>query len=226
MMDLFSMAGLDFVVIDMEHGPIDFTRASEMVLSCKERCAPLVRVPKNKEEYIQQALDMGAEGVIIPHVRTVEHRKKAVSFMKYMPKGERGYSPYTKGGGYRPRVTTMEEQNEKATCILLIEHEEGVRDIEEIVADDNVDGVYIGVYDLSVSMGIPGEVSGERMKKVITDVAKKMKKSGKFIALMVHTPEEYHTYRDLGAQMIFYKVDCAIVADAIQSFKSNCEARK
>jgi 2-keto-3-deoxy-L-rhamnonate aldolase RhmA len=186
--DVFSSSGMDFVAIDMEHGPIDCCRASEMVLSCRGKCEAIVRVPSNSEEYIQQVLDMGASGV-------------------------------TRAGEYAAGKVSMEEQNERALCMLLVENTKGIGNLEAIMENPEVDAIYVGAYDLSVSMGIPGEVNGEEMTRVIGETVGKIRKAGKIAALMAHTPEEFRKYSEMGAQMIFYKVDCAIFADSVSSFR-------
>jgi 2-keto-3-deoxy-L-rhamnonate aldolase RhmA len=217
--DVFSSSGMDFVAIDMEHGPIDCCRASEMVLSCRGKCEAIVRVPSNSEEYIQQVLDMGASGVIVPHIETPEQAEKAVSHMRYPPLGKRGFSPYTRAGEYAAGKVSMEEQNERALCMLLVENTKGIGNLEAIMENPEVDAIYVGAYDLSVSMGIPGEVNGEEMTRVIGETVGKIRKAGKIAALMAHTPEEFRKYSEMGAQMIFYKVDCAIFADSVSSFR-------
>ena len=99
--NVLAKAGLDFVLIDMEHGPMDYALAQKMIMAAEsEGCEAIIRVAKNDESDVLRALDIGASGVIVPHIESVSDRERAISYMKYPPLGIRGFSPYTRAGGF------------------------------------------------------------------------------------------------------------------------------
>ena len=99
--NIISKSGLDFVIVDMEHGPMDYTIAQQMVISAhSENCNAIIRTPRNDESNILKSLDIGSDGIIIPHVNSIEDVEKCISYSKYPPIGNRGYTPYTRSGVY------------------------------------------------------------------------------------------------------------------------------
>ena len=165
LVECLGYTGLDFVIIDDEHGPWDtetmqnLIRASELV-----GLSPVVRIAKVDHKEIQRAADCGADCLIIPCLRDVEEFKEAVRWAKFAPVGQRGF---IKGRGARfgnaPWADTptleeyMENSNEKLIVMPQCETQEALDNIEEIVKIDGVDAIFIGPFDLSVCMGIPGQ---------------------------------------------------------------------
>ena len=97
--EVLAVAGLDFIIVDMEHGPSGFDVAAEMVRAAQlHGCAPLVRVPSLDESAILRALDLGPAGVVIPQVQSSEDVRRVIEYSKYPPIGQRGHSPFTRSG--------------------------------------------------------------------------------------------------------------------------------
>ena len=95
--NIICKAGFDFVIIDMEHGSMDYTLAQRMVTSAQaEGSKAIIRTPRNDESNILRALDIGSDGIIVPHIKSVEDVNRCISYSKYPPIGNRGYTPYTK----------------------------------------------------------------------------------------------------------------------------------
>lgn len=161
--EALARAGLDYVIIDMEHSPIGAEHAAELVgVASGAGLAPFVRVDELSRSPILKMLDVGAAGLIVPQLETVEQARQLVGWAKFAPVGNRGYCPSRDGGwgldenyaggmsGYMDwanRNTMLIPQCETAGCL---EH------IEEIVAIEGVDGIFIGPFDLSIALGIPG----------------------------------------------------------------------
>ena len=127
--NVLAAAGLDFVIIDMEHGPHSFQTAEDMIRAAEvENCTPLIRVARNDEALTLQALDIGAHGVIIPHIESPEDAESAISHAKYYPLGRRGFSPFTRAGGYSLHDVTNHSriQNEQTLVIFVLEGKEGI----------------------------------------------------------------------------------------------------
>lgn len=162
-------AGFDFAVIDLEHGPLnalvaeDLCRAADCV-----GIAPLVRVSKNDAAEIQRALDIGSAGVQVPQIETKTDAEAVVRAAKYSPLGSRGLSFYTRAGVYTAAGTQITDKLNNETLIVIhVEGKRGIDNLEEIVSVPHIDVVFLGPYDLSQSLGIPGQVQDERVIKLM-----------------------------------------------------------
>ena len=161
--ELLGYTGMDFIIVDTEHGPYDTMPASDLIRAADSRgMSPIVRIADITHKEIQRAVDNGAEGIIIPCLRRKEDFVKAVDLCKYPPLGSRGFIK-GRGCGFGNEDWAsgsledyMRNSNEKVLLLPQCETREALDDIEEIVGIDGIDGIFIGPYDLSISMGIPG----------------------------------------------------------------------
>lgn len=182
---VLARAGADFVIIDMEHGPMSFETAAGMIRAAEAAgAAPLVRVPGNSEEAILHALDAGAHGVIIPHVGSREEAEAAIARAKYHPLGSRGFSPFTPAGGYSLAGVADHAavQNARTLVGLILEGREGIEALDEILAipglGEKVDLIYIGAYDLSQALGHPGQVDHPDVRRRMQECMERIGKAG------------------------------------------------
>eukprot|EP00741_Cyanophora_paradoxa_P025592 tig00000383_g24696.t1 len=145
----------DFLVVDLEHAPIPADVAAAMVGSiAAEGVAPIVRVAWNRPEYIKQALDLGAAGVVVPMVHTAEQARAAVAAAKYPPEGSRGAAGWLHAATFRMTPSEYYERaNELVTVAVQIESREGAGNAEEIAAVPGVDIVFVGPKDLHAQLG-------------------------------------------------------------------------
>ena len=129
--NVLAKSGLDFVLIDMEHGPSGFEIAQNMIeAAVSEGCEAIIRVPNNDEVSVLRALDIGASGVIIPHIESVLDREKAMSYVKYPPIGIRGFSPYTKTGCYHSRPDHTKIENDRTLSGIIVEGMSGINNFD------------------------------------------------------------------------------------------------
>ncbi len=156
--EILATAGFEWLVVDMEHTSIDLTTAQILISTIQANgMSALVRVSKNEEVIIKRVLDMGADGVIVPMVNSGEDAQRAVEFVKYPPIGKRGVGLYRAqkyGLGFEEYKKRVDEE---IVLIAQIEHKDAVENINDIIGTDGIDGTIIGPYDLSGSMGVPGE---------------------------------------------------------------------
>jgi 2-keto-3-deoxy-L-rhamnonate aldolase RhmA len=151
---------------------------------------PMIRVRENDTLVIRQALDMGAMGVIVPLVSTAEEARKAVSAAKYPPQGERGFC-FSRMNNYGDNFSEyLQTANDDIAVVVMIESKEAIANIDDILAVDGVDGVFIGPYDLSGSYGIPGQTSHKLVQDGCTRVLEACKSAGKAAGLHVVIPTE------------------------------------
>ena len=169
-MQLLKNAGFDLAIIDNEHGPFsletiaDLSRAAVLL-----ELTPVVRVPELFYPFLAQSLDAGAQGLMIPRIQSASQARAAVEMMKYPPQGRRGCAIGRGHTSFKagPVTETMARANEETLLMIQIETEEAVEDIEEIVAIPDVDVAFIGPTDLSIALGVPGQLDSPKLHAAI-----------------------------------------------------------
>ncbi|MFG1646550.1 HpcH/HpaI aldolase/citrate lyase family protein [Amycolatopsis sp. NPDC049252] len=154
--EIMAYAGFDFVVIDLEHAPLDLQTAYRLISSAAALgVVPIVRVPDTTASTIQKILDAGAMGILVPHVDTVEQAAAVGRACRFPPHGVRGAGGTSRAGawGLRPTAEYLATGNDDVLCIPQLESVEAIKAAPEILALDTVDAVFVGAADLSMSMG-------------------------------------------------------------------------
>jgi 2-dehydro-3-deoxyglucarate aldolase len=169
--EMISKCGFDWLFLDGEHSPASIVDWQRVMQAVGGRCACVLRVPCCSEVHIKKALDIGADGIIVPMINTSEQAHDAVAWGRYPPEGRRG-SGLARAHGYGLDFTDyMARANEDTAIILQIEHIDGVDNIDAIVDVEGVDAIFIGPYDLSASMGKTGQLDDADVRAVIDRVA-------------------------------------------------------
>lgn len=164
-------AGFDWLFVDMEHGALETRDVMRIVQAVRGPCACLVRVPETTEMWAKRALDTGAAGIIVPHVNGAADAALAVRWGKYPPEGGRSVG-FTRSNRYGARFKeSVASSNAETAVIAQVEHIDGVRAIEAILAVAGIDAVFIGPFDLSASLGKPGRLDDPEVKAAIGAVA-------------------------------------------------------
>jgi len=158
--EILAMAGYDWIVIETEHTAIDVSEVLRLIIAIEQRgSVPLVRLAWNDPIQAKAVLDSGAAGVLVPMVNTKADAELAVSMTKYPPLGSRGVG-LARAQGYGINFDAYVTNANADTLLLVqIEHREAVENIEQILSVTGIDGVFIGPYDLSLSLGIPGNLN-------------------------------------------------------------------
>ena len=177
-------AGLDFVILDNEHSPIEAETTAALVRAAELRnITPLARIREISRPAILKLLDVGVQGLIIPDVRSADDIRRIVSYAKYAPVGQRGFCPSRKDGwGTDPQcgvLDTMAHFNAETLVIPQCETAEALADIETIAAMDSVDGIFIGPFDLSISMGMPGDFENPEFLAALERILAACRAAGK-----------------------------------------------
>ena len=169
--EIMCTGGFDWLTLDLEHSVIELSQAQHLIAHIKNNgTTALVRVSKNEEVVIKRVMDAGADGVIVPMINSKTDAIQAVNYVKYPPQGKRGVG-LARAQQYGIGFDKYKEWlNESSIIIAQIEHIEAVNNIEEILQVDGIDGIIIGPYDLSGSMGYPGEYQREDVKAAIRRV--------------------------------------------------------
>lgn len=218
--NVLAKAGLDFVITDMEHGAIDYETAGKMVMAAEvEGCSSIIRVPQNTESAILRALEVKPEGVIVPHIENASDRKKVINSIKFAPVGNRSLNPYVRAGGYKSRLNFTKEENTRTLSAILVESQEGIKNIESILDDKNLDLVYLGNYDISVALNCPGDTGNPKVIDTLKRLTKIVTGKKKIAGTMFHNKEELNLFKSFGIQFLCYKVDTSIVFDEIEKIR-------
>jgi 2-dehydro-3-deoxyglucarate aldolase len=178
--EILGSAGFEWLTIDMEHSPISIETILNLIGHIQGNgMQALVRVSKNEEVAIKRVLDAGADGVIVPMIRNKEEAIEAVNYVKYPPLGKRGVG-LNRAQKYGTAFKTYKEWvKDEVVVIAQIEHIDAVDNLEEIFSVSGIDGIIVGPYDLSASMGYPGEYDREDVKEAllrIDEITKKLNK--------------------------------------------------
>lgn len=217
---IMAKAGFDFSIIDMEHGVIDFTMAQNMIFAAhSERKQAYIRVPTIDEAWILRSLDMGCDGMIFPQVSGVEQIKKIIKYSCFPPKGERGFNPYITAGGYSAvPADYFSAENKRIQLGIILEGKEAFERLDDILKFDEIDILYIGQYDLSVALGIPGQIENPELLNLMDNAVKKINAAGRKAGCMVHSVNDAKKTIEQGFNFVVYKVDSGILFNDVNSF--------
>ena len=185
-MQLLANAGFDFVIIDNEHGPFNIETIAELSRAAiYAGLTPVVRIPDLAYPYIAQPLDSGAQGIMQPRVYDAAQVRQAVEMMKYPPLGRRGsalsrgYTKFKSGS----TAAAMEAVNQETILFVQIETREAIDNIDEILAIPGVDVAFVGPNDLSIALGVPGQLDAPEMREALDEVIVACARHNRFPAL-------------------------------------------
>lgn len=221
--DIAAHAGLDFQILDMEHGVFDLPSLDNCIRACESmHCSPLVRVPGFQPNIIQNCLDLGTHGIIVPQVKNYQETNNVVRATRFSPAGTRGFNPFTRANYYDPTLPSAATKlnNEFALTAVIMENQSLFNDLDKILAIPELDLIYIGIYDLSCDLGLAGKVDHPKVVSHTIEAITSIRKAGKYVGLMIKNEHEMEKYVALGANVIVYGVDTHIYYSAIKKHTS------
>jgi 2-keto-3-deoxy-L-rhamnonate aldolase RhmA len=204
--EIFGAVGLDFVVIDQEHAPLDKPTTDMMILAARAaNVAAIVRLGDPTPGNILNVLDVGAAGVMIPHVDSVERAKEIVSACRYKG-GTRGFAGLTRASGWgtAPMFRHIAAQDDGVACIAMIEDLHAVERTQAIASVDGIDGIFIGRGDLTAALGEDG---GSRIGGLTEAVARGVEAAGNAFVALVTGKDDAERMKQLGASAVLYASD-------------------
>lgn len=226
---ILKSAGCDFVLFDLEHSGFGFETVKSAIRYFEAADLPaIVRVPSLEYHHIARALDMGAEGLMLPMVGNADQVRKILSSMKYHPLGSRGVALQVSHDRYRPGAVAekLADANRRTTLFCQIETVEGVDNADEMAAIDGVDCLWVGHFDLSASLGIPGEFDHPKFKEAIERTAAATAKHNKSLGRLVPTVEAGIEIYGHGFDFVCYSGDVWVLhnalAEAIGKLRAGC----
>lgn len=219
---MLDACGLDFVMFDMEHGRCDVNLLEQMIASCRgSSIVPLARVPDLNFAPLSRVLDLGARGVMVPRVETREQAEEIVRALKYAPQGKRGVALGVAHDLYRAAGAEFFTQaNEEIVAILQVETVRAFENLEAIVSVPGVDVVWIGHYDLTVSMGIPAQFDHSRLLRAMDELVTVCRKHGVAPGFLPPTQESAAHWIGKGFRMISLGSDIGVFLDGMRRFRA------
>ncbi len=189
--EMMARSGFDWLAIDLEHGMIDLETAFQLiqVIDCSG-VIPLVRLNENDESTIRRVMDAGAAGIIAPMVNTVEDARKAVNAVKYPPIGKRSFGlgrAHDFGLGFDEYVGTI---NDHSIVVVQIEHIVALKNLDKILQVPGIDAIIIGPYDLSGSLGVPGQFDHPLFRDALHTIIERVRKSPVALGMHIVHPTE------------------------------------
>lgn len=217
--EVIAQAGFEWVGIDLEHSVISLETAFTLIQVLElSGCVPLVRLSANDPVQAKRVMDAGAHGVIVPGVQTVEDAERAVAAVKYPPRGTRGVG-LGRAHGYGTRFEEyLGELDEHGVVFAMIEHRDGVEQVEKILVVPGLDGVFIGPYDLSASYGVPGQFEHPVMRTAMARILAAAQRAGVAAGIhVVHPPVDQVRERlREGFRFIAYGGDMLFLTPALR----------
>jgi 4-hydroxy-2-oxoheptanedioate aldolase len=211
--EVIAGAGFDWILLDLEHSPNDLeSLLAQLQAAASYATHPVVRVPWNDMVAMKRILDVGAQSLLIPYVSTAEEARAAVAHTRYPPKGVRGVAGTTRATRFG-RIKDYARRAHDEICVLVqVETQAALDNIEAICAVDGVDGVFIGPADLHASMGYLGEIANPKVKPLIDDAIRRIRKSGKAPGILTPSEEDARRWLDCGGLFVAVGADVGILA--------------
>ena len=221
--ECLGLSGLDYFIVDTEHGPFDVESAADFIRAAERRgIVPFVRVKDPTRSSVLKMLDVGAKGLIVPCIQTVDEVRRLVEYGKYYPLGQRGFAPSRSSGfGFEPFAADISAYfatcNEETMLIPQCETLGCLERIEEIAAIEGVDGIFVGPYDLSVALGKPAQFADADFTAAVGRILTACKAANKFSFIYAGNVEAARKYFAQGFDGVAYAMDAIVYVEAYRS---------
>lgn len=224
------LAGYQFVIIDNEHGGWSGETNAHMIRAAEAvGMASLVRISDLNETAVRKALDIGASGIVVPNVSSLEAARTAISYALFAPEGVRGACPCVRANGYGSGDAGLyfTKSNKEVAIVLLIEGKGGIASFDDILELDGVKYVFFGPDDMSVSLGYPGQPNHPEVISAIESMIKRAQAKGVYTGMVADSAEKMWKWFDIGIDFgisvgdlgLFYKI-CKEMVDSIRLHSS------
>ncbi|MEP2718812.1 HpcH/HpaI aldolase/citrate lyase family protein [Pseudophaeobacter sp.] len=225
--EIMGTAGFDWLVIDGEHGPNDIRSIRDQLIALKASDShPVVRLALGETWMVKQVLDAGAQTVLIPMIETADQAREMVRACQYPPHGTRGVGATPARATMFGTISEYIQTADQEICLLLqVENRIGIENLDEILAVEGVDGVFIGPADLSTDMGHQGNAAHPEVRAVIAEAIPRIKAAGKAPGILGVSDEATQAYHDMGAQFLAVGLDVVILAQNARRLAETWKAK-
>jgi len=205
-------AGFDFLVVDMEHVPIEVSDLAHILRAIAATPAePVVRLAWNDQVLVKRVLDAGAATIMLPFIQTVAEAEAAVRFAKYSPLGTRGVAAVHRASRFGAAADYLKRANDETCVIVQLETPEAVALLPDIARLPGIDAVFVGPGDLAASMGHIGEIGHGAVQEKIAEAARMAREAGKPIGIVGPNPEMVRRFQDYGYSFTAVASDIAMM---------------
>ena len=202
--EILAQSGLDFQILDCEHGSYDYASLQADILACKaNNCQPWVRVSGTSKVEVQRCLDLGAAGIVFPQLQNFDNFLKAAAMMDYAPTGTRGFNPFVRSGGYG----FNQDKTDRPLFVPIIETLSAVEQLDDILQIGRINAVYLGTYDISAQLEHPGDMQHESVRQTIDKIMEACRRHSVEPSMMALSPETAESLRARGVKSIVHGVE-------------------
>jgi len=211
--EVIAGAGFDWILLDTEHSPSDLENLlTQLQAAAPYPSHPVVRVAWNDMVAIKRVLDIGAQSLLVPYVSTADEARNAVAFTRYPPAGMRGVAGTTRATRFG-RIQDYARRAHEEICLLVqVETQQGLDNVEAICGIEGVDGVFIGPADLHASLGHAGEIANPKVKPLIDDAIRRIRKCGSAPGILTPNEADARHWLECGALFVAVGADVGILA--------------
>lgn len=211
--EIFGYAGFEFAIVDNEHSSMGPSTSVPMLRALEAAgVATAIRVPECADVYVKKALDSGASAIVCPGISSVKAAKDFVYYGKYAPKGMRGSCPGVRANKFgMGDISYYSNANNNTALIVQVEGKEGVEVFDEIIAVDGLDGVLLGPVDLSMSLGVPGQLDHPLVTETMKEMVKKVRNKGLGAGMFTGDIKSTKYWMDAGCNFIGYGIDAMMI---------------
>ena len=220
--EMVGLAGFDFVIIDLEHGPYGLRAAASLILAARARgLTPWVRVRANEASLVGAALDAGAAGVLVPQVGSADAARSLVAAARFAPEGHRGLNPWVSAADFNAGADWLRDANASVAVTAMVEGEEGLANLGGILAVDGLDAIFLGPVDLAQSMGLGLQPEHPRVVDSIVSVVEQAARVGKAVAIFAPHAAAARRWIERGVRLVAVSEDTAVMAAALRGLRAD-----
>jgi 4-hydroxy-2-oxoheptanedioate aldolase len=225
--ELMGTTGFDWLVLDGEHAPNDIRSLRDQLIALEASDShPVLRLPVGETWMIKQALDIGAQTLLIPIVESAEQARELVRACRYPPEGTRGVGAALARATRFSSVPDYIKSADEQICLLVqVENRAGIAALDEILTVDGIDGVFIGPADLSTDMGYAGDSSAPEVQDVIADAIQRIRAAGKAPGCLGTSEAATQGYFDMGTQFLAVGIDVLLLAETARTLSTHWKSK-
>jgi len=226
--EIVGLSGYDWVLIDLEHGAGEQTDLLHQLQALEHTpAAALVRVESYQKERIHRVLDLGANGVMVPRIKSAAEAKAAIAGIHYPPAGVRGVAKMVRATGFGKNFDAYKEGTlDNLLGVIQIETVEALEELDEIAALPGVDVLFIGPADLTMALGIDGDLSHPLFVDAVNKIIAAAENAGKAVGILIFDPNDFEKYNAMGIQLIACGADATFVANGARTLASKLNSSK
>lgn len=216
-------AGFHWLLIDGEHAPNDLRSMRDQVMALGRSAShPVIRLPVGEVWMVKQAMDIGAQTILVPMVESGEQAALLARAMRYPPEGIRGVgASLARASRFAGIADYIHTANDQACLLVQVENRAGLAALDDILAVPGVDGVFIGPADLSADMGFPGRADAPEVQTAIADAIRRIRAAGRAAGILSTNPAQAREWIALGANFVAVGVDILVLANGLRGLAAS-----